>query len=515
MNPNLNSRIDELIPTLDDYFEKKLEEFHTSGLAIGIYHKGQIKYSKGFGYANIEEKKPITSSTVFRIGSISKTFAGIALMQQWEQGKFKFDGDINQYLPLDRVGRVEYRGIDSNDTAVTFKHLLTHTSGIGELKAYSDVFQIRTGMYFINPMKDPILPLEGIFKKGVVPYIKPGTKWAYANQGVNLLGYLLELLNDNNESFHEYLLNHIFKPLNMNQSDSIWSDRVKNNLATGYGYRNGKFKKKKFIRFWGRPAGGVFSSLDDMFKYAEVLLNKGKMEKGQLLKPETLEMMISEQYSLDSRLDSHGLIFHRYSIKDSNFVWHGGQTLSFNSAMHLSMDDELAVFVFSNTTNSERPAYTISRELIWLIYNASPEVLPKESHPDAEKIEFLEKLTGTYCPLPGLMTNFRIVTGPGGYEVQLQGNQLILKSFYGNKKDGVVLRPADANDPYLFELNEGLKKDNIEPHERVLFVPDENERGKIKKIYFGLNEFERKGLKGIIRAKRRAFIGRLLKGVSA
>ena len=100
-----------------------------AGLAVGIVHQGKLIYTFNSGFADIKTRTPVTADTVFRIMSISKTFTAVALMQLWEQGKFQLDDPVNQHL---KAMRVEHP--DLNAPPITIRHLLTHTSGIGELR---------------------------------------------------------------------------------------------------------------------------------------------------------------------------------------------------------------------------------------------------------------------------------------------------------------------------------------------------------------------------------------------
>ncbi len=123
---------------LDKFIEDRLKERKIPGLGIGIIKGSTVLYNRGYGYADIENKKPVTPNTVFRIGSISKLFTAIGLMQLWEQGKFNLEDNINKFIPNGKI----YCG-KKRAPPITFKHLMTHTSGIGEILKKSDVFRVK------------------------------------------------------------------------------------------------------------------------------------------------------------------------------------------------------------------------------------------------------------------------------------------------------------------------------------------------------------------------------------
>ncbi|HEY3475569.1 MAG TPA: serine hydrolase domain-containing protein, partial [Anaerolineales bacterium] len=112
----------ELEAFLDDYFDSKMTEYHIAGAAVSIVKDGKLLFAKGYGYADLEKSIPVDpDQTIFRIGSVGKTFTWTAVMQLVEQGKLDLDADINTYL--------DFRIPDTYPEPITLKHLMTHTSG--------------------------------------------------------------------------------------------------------------------------------------------------------------------------------------------------------------------------------------------------------------------------------------------------------------------------------------------------------------------------------------------------
>ncbi|HEY9653163.1 MAG TPA: serine hydrolase domain-containing protein, partial [Coleofasciculaceae cyanobacterium] len=133
--------INRILERVDEIIISTLNQDALAGLAVGIIEGETLIYAKGFGLANVEQETAIIPDTVFRIGSISKTFTAIALMQLWEQGKFQLDDPVNNYL---KAYQIQQR--DPNAPPVTFRHLLTHTSGIGEVREFADLFRPVLGL---------------------------------------------------------------------------------------------------------------------------------------------------------------------------------------------------------------------------------------------------------------------------------------------------------------------------------------------------------------------------------
>src|SRR5918999_192878 len=133
--------VGRVLERADELIVEAMNERTTPGLGVGIVNGSGTVYVKGFGLADIDRKRPVTPKTVFRIGSITKTMTAIGLMQLWERGEFRLDDPVNDYM---RGCRVEHS--DPAAPPVTFHHMLTHTSGIGELRKVTDLFQPIVGL---------------------------------------------------------------------------------------------------------------------------------------------------------------------------------------------------------------------------------------------------------------------------------------------------------------------------------------------------------------------------------
>jgi CubicO group peptidase (beta-lactamase class C family) len=130
--------VERILERADELIVGAMNERTTPGAGAGVVSGSETVYAKGFGLADVEQGRQVTPKTVFRIGSITKTMTAIGLMQLWEQGEFDLDDPVNEYLGNYRV---EHPGPAA--PPVTFRHMLTHTSGIGELRKIT---------YLLRPM---------------------------------------------------------------------------------------------------------------------------------------------------------------------------------------------------------------------------------------------------------------------------------------------------------------------------------------------------------------------------
>ena len=239
---------------LDSIIVQIMEEHHVPGASTYIFRDNQILWNRSYGYADIKQNKKVTDSTTFITASISKVFTATALMQLWEDGLFELDDNINNYLPPE----LQVVNPDYPDDAITFRHLLTHTSSI----AYD--WPLTASLYCIGDCPTPLesflidylMPGGKYYNRG--PFISwaPGTKWEYGNEDIALLGYLVEVLSDT--SFEDYCQQNIFIPLGMNETSFFLSGMDNNNIALPYyEYSGGEHRTDGHVGFPVYPPWGA------------------------------------------------------------------------------------------------------------------------------------------------------------------------------------------------------------------------------------------------------------------
>ena len=472
----LPETIQKVLDTADATAEKTLKDYNLPGLGVGIVYQGQMIYAKGAGLANVAQNIPVTPDTVFRIASVSKTFAAVALLQLWEQGKFDLHDPINDYLR-------DYKVVNRNPDAppITFYHLLTHTAGLGEFAPLYRYLSPSAHFNVVRPDK-PVPRLRKLYGRTLPAECFPGEKWCYANNGYATVGQLVADISG--RPFPDYTRQHIFAPLGMDRSEFWRSERVRDGLAIGYKYRARQqdFKPVIDLEQVTTAAGAMYATVNDMGRYMAAL-----MQDGTLLKADTLEMMYTPQYQHDERLQGMG-----YGFKIDDFgrdhgvahrvVSHDGLWLGFISSLFVAPDDELGVVTLTNSANSI--AIGLASSLMRRMLGESRKL---KSRPDPDKpAETPEKwpsLVGFYGPKPGFNSNFRLWTSYGGeLEVYTAENDLHVRSLRGSWKDGKELIRADKDDPLSFRAG----------GRQVIFTQD-------GRLLIGLNEFEKRPYRQSIR----------------
>lgn len=434
MEETAQERIDELL--IGACNERSL-----AGLAAGIVKNGRVVYAKGFGLTDAQRGVPVTADTTFRIGSISKTLTAVGLMQLYEQGRFKLDDPVNSYLKAYKIAQ------PPTSSPVTFRHLLTHTSGVGELRRMSDLLRPTIGLA-CKPGRLPTL--RAYYSPALKAEVAPDVKWAYANHGFATLGQLVEDISG--QPFAQYMRDHVFAPLGMDRTDYLLSERVRATLAQGYRMRRRGLRPVPYREIIPGPAGSVFSSVNEMVKYVAALLGGGANATGRVLNADTLATMMTPHYQLDPRMAAVGLAFMIDRVDGIRIVGHDGGWPGFTSAMRLAPDHGVGAVVFTNTTTLPPDAIALA-----LIGHALDAGEPAPEKVILEQPTLWNELCGTYRPGPGFNTNLRMWMLGGAARVFVKRGHLMIggRHPFGPVRRGLRLQRADPSDQLLLRAELG------------------------------------------------------------
>ncbi len=301
-----------------------------AGATIGIVKDGQILFTKGYGYADVEKGIPVTAdASLFRIGSISKLITWTAAMQLVEQKKLSLDEDVNAYL--------DFKIPPAFGKPITLRHLMTHSAG------FEDTWH---DLGVADP--EQLTPLETYVKTRIPRRIyPPGEVSAYSNYGATLTGYLVQRISG--KAFEEYANENIFRPLGM--SRTTFAQPPPADLAPlvskGYGLASGPAGRFEYMTLF--PAGSVSASADDMSKFMIAHLQDGQLNGARILSPETARLMHSRMVIFDDRLNSWAYGFYEESTNGHRIIGHGGDLQRFHSDLHLILDANTGFFVSYNS----------------------------------------------------------------------------------------------------------------------------------------------------------------------
>jgi CubicO group peptidase (beta-lactamase class C family) len=422
------------------------------GLAVGVVRDGSLEFFSGHGLANIASNTPITEDTVFRVGSLTKTFTAIAVLQLWEQGRIDLDAPANHYLRTFRLvpAKASFR-------PATVRQLLTHTAGIGEVLHPAGLLRPLFG----ETVKagGPVPSLAEYYRGGLDIQAEPGTRFRYTDHGFATLGQLVEDITG--QRLDRYLHEHVFQPLGMADTSLVRSELAPARLATGYKLGSGGPRAVTDYEVITVGAAAASSTPSDLARYVAALLGGGTNQHGSVLKPATLAMMFEPHYQPDPRIPGMGLSFFRGNAGGHPVVEHQGIVPGFNSQILLAPGDGIGVLAFTN--GARQAMLWLSAETAGLLNHllGVPDEQIRSDVP--QHPEIWGDLCGWYY-LPGRLTDARVRGALGaGAEVFTSRGRLMFRFLtpVPAMYRGLVLHPDDANDPYVFRIDLGLATSRV------------------------------------------------------
>ena len=455
---------------VDGVVASYMQEERIAGVTVAVVKDANTVLLKGYGIASVDPERPVLAEqTLFRIGSISKTFLWVALMQLAEQGSISLDDPVNKYLPESL--QVPDEGFSE---PVRIWHLMTHTAG------FEDKI---VGHLFIND-DDRLLPMHE-YLAGFRPHRvrPPGDLTAYSNYGAALAGQVVTEVAG--VDFEPYVQEHIFRPLGMTATtfreqhgstregvmppmDETRAAR----LAEGLEWEHGAWKTQVRDRITHvAPAGSASSTAADMARFVTALLNDGQYGQFQLLQPETARKMRQVQFENAEGIGGpkHGFLFVPLPGAYENFG-HGGATSHFQSEMVMVPELGLGIFISVNSA----PGFWLSHKLPQMIvgqFFVEETVAATEPGPPSEEfIARAGRLTGGYRSTRRSYTSIeKIISLPSALDVSLSPDGYLLTSM-GEE----VIRWVEI-EPLLFQEVGGLR--------RLAFR--ESEQGEITHVFPG------------------------------
>ncbi|NJR22454.1 MAG: serine hydrolase [Richelia sp. CSU_2_1] len=323
----------ELERFLDDFFDKEMSKARVPGAVFTLVKDGKIFLSKGYGYADLENKIPVDpDKTLFRVGSISKLFTATAVMQLAERGKLNLNDDINKYLKHFQIP-------NTFPKPVTVTNLLTHTDG----------FDAGWGIGAFARTASQMTPLGDFIKKRLPPRILPPDEvFLYSDVGMNLAGYLVEEISG--IPFAEYIDKNILQPLNMRRSSFVQPlpPQLASNLAGGYKYQNGTYQRRPFAFSNTVPGNALMATGTDIAHFAIAHLQNGSYGNNQILNAATAKQMHQRQFFRYPGMVGSTYGFFERVQNQQRTISHGGRHAGYTSQLYLLPDRNLSLFVACN-----------------------------------------------------------------------------------------------------------------------------------------------------------------------
>jgi CubicO group peptidase (beta-lactamase class C family) len=297
--PAAKSGLDpERLARIPERMKAFVEKGDIPGSVTLIGRRGQIAHLEAVGWADIEEKKPMRTDTIFQIMSMTKPVTGVGVMMLVEEGKLSVNDPVEKYLPEFKGQKVIERHSQWHHTLrppsrpITIRDLMTHTSGMsGPHGALSDLYR---------KMDVPLADAVRAYAKEPLEF-EPGSRWMYSNTGIATLGRLIEIAAD--MPFEQFLATRIFVPLGMKDSFIFPPADKTNRIATVYVNQGGKLvpagpsalggdsKKFRAGAKYSGPEFAMYSTAADLFAFYQMMLNNGAWNGKRLLSKAAVDVM--------------------------------------------------------------------------------------------------------------------------------------------------------------------------------------------------------------------------------
>ncbi len=421
------------IEELRQAIEKVLKDGRTPGAAVAIVSRDKVEWMAGLGLADEATNKPVTTKTIFRIGSTSKEFIALAALKLQEEGKLKLTDTLRQWVPEYPVENAW----ESTDP-VRIVHLLEQTSGIPEYRFSEYAHNDPTPVTLAQALN--FAPQYRVIRW------RPGSRYAYSSVGPALVAAVIEKASG--QRFEDYVRDNFFLPLQMTTTSYFLTPEVQSNLTTMYWSRSHKVAPYRHLIY--RPSGAVNASIEDMANYVRFHLQRGSFDGRQLLREasiDRLEVPTTLPSAQAGVTVGYGL--YNRAMFSRGYEWHGhnGNRDACYVTMEYCPELGMGLVVMLNSNNVSAFARVNNLVRLYAMRNVPEKALP----PAAPMPAFLnQSFNGLYlniAPRDEGYTDF--MEGIGNIrKIRVEEKEMIMM------KGSLRWVPVSGN---LFRLHDGAK----------------------------------------------------------
>jgi len=351
----------EAAEALSAMIEREREDKGLAAVSIALVDGDEVVWAAGFGPRDAEGTVPATAGTVYRVGSVSKLFTDMAVMQLVERGELDLDAPVQDYLP-------DFAPENPAGVPVTLRQLMSHRSGL--------IREPPAGHYFDDTGTDLAATVASL--NGTPQIYPPTTRTKYSNAGIAVVGYTLEATRG--EPFADYVRRAVLTPLGMDRSAFTPDPEVTEELAAAWmwGFDRPDFPAPTF-ELGMAPAGSMYSTVLDLSRFMSAMFRGGVGVRGRVLEAATLDSMWTPQFAPAGATTGYGLGFAVGEFHGRRRLGHGGAIYGFSTELAFLPDDGLGVVVVSAVDGTNAVAdriATAALELMWAVRNG--QALPRE-----------------------------------------------------------------------------------------------------------------------------------------
>jgi CubicO group peptidase (beta-lactamase class C family) len=441
---------------LDGLFKSQVNEHNIAGLTFSLYSGDTLEMTRNWGYSHVENNRMVDESTGFMIGSVSKLFVWVSVMQLVEQGKLDLNKPVNSYLS-------DFR-LPDNYQPVTMKHLMTHTPGFED------------GMHIFAKRYESLPELKTYLDENLPKQIyEPGTTPAYSNYGVALAAFVIEQITGGN--FNDYVEKNIFEPLGMQNTTfrQPASFAISDAKSKGYIFSDGRFTSPFDEYVLPAPAGSAVSTASDMIRFMKAMVSEDENAAQGILKPETIDQMLSLLDTPHAQSDGMGYGFVRLKYHGKEIFWHTGGTYFFQTAFVLIPAMKTGIFISTNTSGNNFNAFNQSLLIVDFLNGNLQDT------EGGKRVNGMNHFAGTYTSSRMIKSNYLKVFNNFS-NVRISGG-----------KEGLLLH-QQGREPELFRPYD----QDVFASEYKKLIFERNEKGVIKKLHlsnFPVVVFEKVGFR--------------------
>jgi CubicO group peptidase (beta-lactamase class C family) len=338
-----SSELPALTAFVDSVITQGMEEDRIPGAAFVLVANGRVAITKGYGLANIERQlNADPNRTIWRIGSISKAVTMMGLLQLVDRGAVRPDTDVNVYFdsPL----------VDRRFAPVTVNDLFTHSAGF-------DQIGLRRQVRSVEERES----LASFLGRELVRVRPAGFVGTYDTYGATLAGYLIESVS--HRPYAEHMRRSVFEPLGMTSTFVETPDSLRDRLAVGYGFQDGRYLPQRYEWYVTLPASSIDATANDMGRLMIALLGDGSVDGARLFSAEAAARLRHQQRPLAPGLAQFSYGFWETSLNGVRALEHGGVMAGFESEMYLLPDRETGFFLVYNRDRETGPAPRLRDDL--------------------------------------------------------------------------------------------------------------------------------------------------------
>jgi CubicO group peptidase (beta-lactamase class C family) len=379
--PQSTASIDpvELAAFVDSFMTARMASERIPGADFVFVRNGRVLVTRGYGLARVDQPRPVLpESTIWRVGSISKVFTAVAVMQLVDRGAVELDAQVDTYVRRVAIPR-------TYPDPVTVRHLLNHTAGFDEVRPGT---QAQT--------RDALLPLDQFLNDRLVRVRPPGRTTAYSTYGITLAGEMIEEVSG--ATYEDFLQRNIWEPLGMRRSGIDVPSTLQGDVAMGYEIRGDSLVSQPWEWYHTAPASSINATVADMGRFVLSQLPTSGVAAPRILSDSARREMQRQQATMHPSIPGYAIGYNEDYVGDLRVLEHAGNMAGFSALMVLIPGEDAGFFVVHHLEGSR-----LRDDLKWLMlerfFPAATQRRPVPATlPPVETVQ-PERFAGRYIPL--------------------------------------------------------------------------------------------------------------------